>query len=424
MKRTVSDWLEYLESLHPSEIELGLERIRGVAERLNCLKPAPLVILVAGTNGKGTSSALLANLLRAQGMTVGVYSSPHIQRYNERVQINGEQISDAELLHSFEQVEAVRGDVGLTYFEFGTLAALSHFQHQALDACVLEIGLGGRLDAVNIVAADISLVTSIGLDHQAWLGDTVEQIAFEKCGVARSGKYLVCGQPSPPPTAKQQTETLGGQWCGRGQHFDIVEQDEGLLLSFMTDQGQAEWHLPAAKIPYHNVATAIQALALLGRLPNRAVVAEVVANTAVAGRLQQLEVPVSGGVLQLTLDVAHNQQAAAYIGQRLSGVNGAIIAMLEDKPVAELVAALPDMAHYRLAGLDCWRGLSAGQLQQRLQQDGFCRPVEKFDTVAAALDDLLQQPDLAGQHWLIGGSFYTVEAALNHLALNHGQPHG
>lgn len=419
MTQTVNQWLEYLESLHPSEIELGLDRIKSVGEQLNCLKPASLVILVAGTNGKGTTSALLANLLMAQGMTVGVYSSPHIQRYNERVQINGEQISDNDLIHSFELVEQQRGDTGLTYFEFGTLAALAYFQSQSqsrsqpLDACVLEIGLGGRLDAVNIVDADISLVTSIGLDHQDWLGDTVEQIAFEKCGVARSGKYLVCGQPNPPHTAQQQTESLGGQWCTRGQHFDIVEEHDELLLSFMTHEGQAEWNLPKANIPYHNVATAIQALSLLGRLPNRAVVADVVANTSVPGRLQQVAVPVAGGELKLTLDVAHNQQAAGYIAERLGSVDGAIIGMLEGKPVAELLNTLPDMPQYWLAGLDCWRGLSAAQLAE--QAGELPSLVTQFDQVADALEQLLQQDNLAGQHWLIAGSFYTVEAALNYL---------
>lgn len=415
MIKTVDQWLEYLESLHPSEIELGLERVKAVAERLRCLKPAPLVILVAGTNGKGTTSALLANLLMAQGMKVGVYSSPHIQCYNERVQINGELISDADLVRSFEQVEVARADAGLTYFEFGTLAALSYFQQSGLDACVLEIGLGGRLDAVNIVDADISLVTSVGLDHQAWLGDTVEQIAFEKCGVARSGKYLVCGQPNPPHTARKQTESLGAQWCGRGQQFDIVEHDNELLLSFLTHEGQAEWNLPKANIPFHNVATAIQALSLIGRLPNRAVVADVVKSTSVAGRLQTVIVPVAGGELTLTLDVAHNQQAAAYVAERLGSVDGAIIAMLEDKPVEALINALPPMSNYWLAGLKCWRGLPAAQLAERVAAANDCLATEEFATVGEAISQLLRKDSLAGQHWLIAGSFHTVEAALNYL---------
>ena len=168
---SVAEWLSHLEAIHPSEIELGLERVAAIGEQLDCLKPAPLVILVAGTNGKGTTCALMSRLLQVQGLRVGQYSSPHIQSYNERVCINDQQISDDDLCVSFQAVEQARGETSLTYFEFGTLAALWHFKQQNLDAVVLEIGLGGRLDAVNIVEPDISVVTSIGLDHQAWLGD-------------------------------------------------------------------------------------------------------------------------------------------------------------------------------------------------------------------------------------------------------------
>ncbi|MEK9712930.1 MAG: Mur ligase family protein, partial [Thalassolituus sp.] len=178
---SVNEWLQHLEAIHPTEIDMGLERVSAVAGVMGCLKPAPLVVLVGGTNGKGTTSALIAALLRAQGLKVGMYNSPHIHTYNERVSVDGSLISDAELCRSFLATEAARGDTTLTYFEFGTLAALWHFAQQPLDAVVLEIGLGGRLDAVNIVDADISVVTSIGLDHQAWLGNTVEQIAYEKC---------------------------------------------------------------------------------------------------------------------------------------------------------------------------------------------------------------------------------------------------
>lgn len=414
---TLDQWLTKLESFHPSEIELGLDRIRAVGEQLGCLKPAPLVILVAGTNGKGTTSALIAALLKQQRMKVGVYSSPHIQRYNERVQINGTLISDDDLVRSFEQVEQHLGDQSLTYFEYGTLAALWHFQQAELDVCVLEIGLGGRLDAVNIVDADLSIVTSIGLDHQAWLGNTLDDIAYEKCGIARSGRYLVCGQPNPPTKAQAQAQALGAHWCGRGQQFDIVENEEGLELSFISSAGQLEWQLPTPHIPYHNVATAIQALALLDRLPSHEAVKDTVAQLSVAGRCQTIEVSTS---LKLTLDVAHNPQAAKYLGQQIEQVDGIILAMLADKESLEVVQQLPQSERYYMCGLSDPRGLSEHALQDRLMPHLINKDIHYFSSVESALQQLCSQanPDTVAsqQHWLVVGSFYTVEAALNWLA--------
>lgn len=419
MPRSLEQWLAYLETLHPSDIELGLERVLMVARRLQSLRPAPLTVLVGGTNGKGTTTALMSALLQAQGLRVGMYNSPHIQRYNERVSVNGTVIADDDLCTSFAAVERAREGVGLTYFEFGTLAALWHFQQQALDVCLLEIGLGGRLDAVNVAEADLTVVTSIGLDHQAWLGDTVEQIAYEKCAIARPGQYLVCGQWSAPETASATVAAQHGLFIVRGEHFDIKETPVGWQVRYQ-DAVAAEHVVDIAEchIPYHNVATAIQALALLERLPDDTTIARVVQQLHVVGRLQTVTWRRSRGDIKLTLDVAHNAQAAAYLAQQLPQVDGIVVAMLADKPVCELVASLPLTKQLVLAGLAVPRGLSVQDFKRRLlEQRPDLRIHALFDTVDQALDWLAETAPTKGEtppQWLIAGSFYTVQQALDY----------
>ncbi|HAW24918.1 MAG TPA: bifunctional tetrahydrofolate synthase/dihydrofolate synthase, partial [Pseudomonas sp.] len=196
--RSLGGWLEYLEQLHPVAIDMGLERCREVAARLGLTRPACQVVTVTGTNGKGSTCAFIARMLAGQGKTVGVYSSPHLLRYNERVRVNDADATDEALCEAFEAVEQARGSVSLTYFEMGTLAAFWLFEREALDAVVLEVGLGGRLDAVNLVDADVAVVTNIGLDHAEWLGTTRESVAFEKAGIFRPAKPAVCGDFNPP----------------------------------------------------------------------------------------------------------------------------------------------------------------------------------------------------------------------------------
>lgn len=415
---SVQGWLDYMESLHSADIELGLERVREVARRLDCLRPAPRVILVGGTNGKGTTTALMSALLVRQGMRVGVYNSPHILKYNERVSLNGQNISDADLCESLALVEQARNGTPLTYFEYGTLAALAWFRNQQLDACVLEIGLGGRLDAVNIVDADLCVVTSIGLDHEAWLGNTLGQIAYEKCAIARAGRYLVCGQPYPPVEARQTVSALGGLWLGRGDDFEIQESPDGrLLLQFrpnMDDDVRMNWSLPAARIPAANVATAIQGLAAMGHLLPEQEVADTLKRLRVPGRLQQWR-HVSG--LTLTLDVGHNEQAAAYLGSRRLGIDGIVLGMLADKAVELVVQKLPAVRHWMLAGLQGPRALNAADLQRRVEA-GLAEAgrleradIRSADNVVEALDWLLVNAG-ADSHWLVAGSFFTVEQAM------------
>lgn len=404
---SLDQWLERLEQLHPTEIDMGLTRVTQVAQRLNCLKPAPLTIIVGGTNGKGTTSALLVALLRAQGLKVGAYNSPHIHRYNERISINGVEASDADICQVFGQIEVARQEISLTYFEFGTLAALCYFQQQQVDAVVLEVGLGGRLDAVNMVDADISIVTSVGLDHQSYLGDTLEQIAYEKCSIARTDKWLVCGQANAPVSAQETVSALGGKLCQRDQDFFIEaingNSEIGFNLRFQQAKIEQQWQLPAAHIPHHNIASAIQALALIDKLPSHAVVTRVLNDLRVSGRLQSFQ----KDELIVTLDVAHNDQAAAYIGNKLKQVDGIILGMLADKEPAKVVKVLPKTPQWVLLSLSCPRGLSAGQLAEKTQ-------LTETLSYAQSIEEAFKYLPKQG-HWLICGSFYTVDAALERI---------
>ena len=264
-ERSLGEWLAYLEQLHPSAIDMGLERSREVAQRLGLGKPAPLVVTVTGTNGKGSTCAFLASLIAAQGQRVGVYSSPHLLRYNERVLLDGREASDEELCQAFAAVEAARGEISLTYFEMGTLAAFWLFERAQLDAVVLEVGLGGRLDAVNLVDADLALITSIGLDHADWLGDTRESVAFEKAGIMRAGMPALCGDLDPPQPLLEQAVTLDTPLFLRGRDYDLSVQAQDWSWYGLDAQGQVLRleQLPLLDLPMENAALALQAYALL-----------------------------------------------------------------------------------------------------------------------------------------------------------------
>lgn len=400
---TLEEWLARIERLHPQEIELGLERVRKVADRLAVLRFACPVLTVAGTNGKGSTVTLMEGLARAAGFRTGLYTSPHILHFNERVRINGIAVDDAGLCRAFEAVEAARGDVALTYFEFTTLAALWLFRSAAPDLLILEVGLGGRLDAVNIVDPDVSVITSIGLDHQDWLGDDLEQIAREKAGILRPGRPLLFAGPDMPAAIAECAGAAGANLLRAGVEFG----SDGNAVYWQ--QGGQLQHCDADAVPLgrDNLAGAVQAVSLVGRLPEN--IAAVAGQVRLAGRCQKVQ---KHGV-DWYLDIGHNREALQRFLTILPtpvGRRRAVFAMLVDKPaeavINDFLLSVDDWYLASLAGL---RGRSAASLAALFPAS--CS-VRCFESVAQAVQSVRQ--DLGeGDQIIVFGSFHTVaEAAL------------
>lgn len=421
IERSLGEWLAYLEQLHPSAIDMGLDRSREVARRLGLGKPAPLVITVTGTNGKGSTCAFLASLLAEQGQRVGVYSSPHLLRYNERVVLQGREASDAELCQAFAAVEVARGEISLTYFEMGTLAAFWLFERAGLDAVVLEVGLGGRLDAVNLVDADLALITSIGLDHADWLGDTRESVAFEKAGIMRAGKPALCADLDPPQPLLNQALNLDTPLYLRGRDYDLSVDEQDWSWYGLDTQGRVLRleQLPLLDLPMENAALALQAYALLPLPWSAEVIRRALRATRVTGRLDRRQVDWHGKALTLLLDVGHNPHAADYLAQRLqsrpvSGKRRAVFGLLADKDLPGVVAPLlGQVDEWAVAPLATPRSRPAQALAEHLQ--GLGAVVTLHPDVHAALDAQCERA-AEGDEILLFGSFFCVAEALDWLA--------
>lgn len=414
-QRALADWLAYIERQHPKSIDMGLERVREVAGHLGLGKPARHVVTVGGTNGKGSTVAFIEAIARAAGWKVGAYTSPHLLAYNERVRIDGRDADDAALVEAFEAVEAARGEISLTYFEYGTLAALWLFERSELDLAILEVGLGGRLDATNLVDPDVAVITTVDLDHQDYLGDDRELIGFEKAGIARAWKPLVLGEDDPPASVLRHAYAIGASALRAGSDFFFERIDEA---HWRWREVGFEIVLPmpqlAAPTQLRNAATAMAALRALDQpIPEQAY-ADGVASARIAGRLQAFE---RDGV-QVVVDVGHNPQAARELAAWLrssphSGRTYAVFAALGDKDAAGVVAALAgDIDGWFLAGLadDNPRGLDVEAFAQRLQATAAAagaRHATVPEALAAALAEA--QP---GDRILVFGSFHTVAAAL------------
>lgn len=410
----LQQWLAHIERQHPSAIAMGLDRVREVAARLGLEKPAQQVITVAGTNGKGSTVAFIEAIGRAGGWKVGAYTSPHLLRYSERVRIDGEEAADAALVEAFEAVEAARGDTPLTYFEYGTLAALWLFQRAGLDLAVLEIGLGGRLDAVNVVDPDVAVITTVDIDHTDWLGADREAIGGEKAGIARAWKPLVLGEVDPPSSVLRHAYAIGANAIRLGSDFFHEPVD---ATHWCWREVGSELLLPqpqlAAPVQRANAATAIAALRALPHAPSGEAFATGVAAATLPGRLQRFE---REGV-EIVVDVAHNPQAvrevAAWLAARpATGATSAVFAALADKDAAAMVATLAGaVTRWHLAGLeDTARGQGIEAFAARLAGTPAGAGSRDPD-VAAALDRAISVAT-PGDRVLVFGSFHTAAAAI------------
>ena len=402
----LATWLSYLEHLHSKTIDLGLARVSEVAQRMAVMKPAPFVFTVAGTNGKGTTCRTLESVLMAAGYKVGVYSSPHLVRYTERVRVQGEELAELAHTTSFAEIEAARGEISLSYFEFGTLSALWLFQQARLDVVILEVGLGGRLDATNIVDADVAVVTSIALDHTDWLGPDRESIGREKAGIFRPGKPAVVGEPDMPLTIAEVASEKGARLLRRDVDWQYDASEQG--WSFRDRQGALS-DLPLPQVPLPNAATAIAALRASGLKVNEQAMRDGVQNAMLPGRFQ-----IISDAPRTILDVAHNPHAAAYLAGRLKTLSKtgrvlAVIGMLHDKDIAGTLANLQtEVDDWYCAPLEGPRGATAEQLLEHL------RTGKVYISVAqawhAAMADARPEDTV-----LVCGSFHTVAHVMEEI---------
>jgi dihydrofolate synthase/folylpolyglutamate synthase len=415
--RTLDGWLRHVEQQHPQAIALGLERVAAVRARMGLAFSCP-VIVVGGTNGKGSTCAMLEAILRASGRRTGLYTSPHLLRYNERVRLDGAEAADEALCEAFAAVEAARGREPLTYFEFGTLAAAWLFARASPDVLVLEVGLGGRLDAVNAFDADCAVLTRIGIDHVEYLGATREAIGREKAGIFRPGRPAVVADPRPPQSVLDAAATVGARLLLAGRDFGF--RPEGAQWLYWSAEGRRAALAHPALRGAEQLSNAAAAIAALEALRERLAVgmSEVrrgLAEVTLPGRFQVLP-----GRPQIVLDVAHNPQAAEALAENLASIGFAretiaVLGMLRDKDVAGVVRAVaPRITRWRLASLGGARGADAARLARALGEAGVGARADLHATVGEALAAARGEAG-QGDRIVVFGSFLTVAAAMAEL---------
>ncbi len=400
-------WLDYLNTIHSSAIDLGLERVGRVAKQAQLTKPAPFIITVAGTNGKGSTCALMEAILLDAGYKVGVYSSPHLIRYNERVRINGVDASDQLHVAAFDFVERQRGTTTLSLFEFGTLAALRIFQQEKVDVLLLEVGLGGRLDATNVVDHDVSVITSLAIDHVDWLGSDINVIGYEKAGIFRAGKPAICGQPQAPGSVAAHADDIGADLHQVGIQYDYRLVDEH---TWCWNSGPYQLdELPIPQLPLPNAATAIMALGSADLEISDINIVNGLKNARLAGRMQVVH-----HNPEILFDVAHNPHSAQYLAEKMAQrypnrTIHMVIAMLHDKDIKSTVAELkPIVTYWYVASLTGPRAAKASELCEHLTDNfiAFAKPVTAFKAALtnADKDDVI----------IVAGSFHTVGEVLEY----------
>jgi dihydrofolate synthase/folylpolyglutamate synthase len=415
-RRSLDDWLRLQETVHGQGIDLGLVRVRSVAERLGLLPFPARCIIVAGTNGKGSTVACLEALLRAHGRLAGAFTSPHLLRYHERIRVDGAEAGDAELVDAFEAIDAARGDTTLTFFEYNALAALLVFRRRKVDFAILEVGLGGRLDAVNIIDAEAAIVCSIGLDHADWLGTDIEQIGREKAGVFRPGAWAVIADPDMTPSVEAEALRIGARPLRARRDYDWQVGAEGgwrFASGALTLDGLSAPALPGSR-QYANAAAALATLQAMEVALQAAAVSHALRALQLPGRFQIVPGPV-----EWILDVAHNEPAAQVLAQNLrerpcTGRTLLVAGILGDKDVSAIAHVLDVVTdEWILCGIDAPRGLTAAQLAQRAP--AFASAHQAAD-VAAGMR-LAASLARAGDRIVVCGSFLTVTPALELLGL-------
>jgi len=414
------DWLGWQEELHFTAIELGLDRCTVVAENMGLLDPDFTVISVAGTNGKGSSVTMMEAILGNSGYKTGCYTSPHLIRYNERIKLDGVEVSDEMLCESFSRIDHARGDISLTYFEFGTLAALDIFHQANVDVALLEVGLGGRLDAVNCLDADVALVTSVDLDHMQWLGPDRETIGREKAGIFRGDKPAICSDPHPPETVLQYAEEIGATLYIPGRDFNYQLSEDNWSWQW----GSVIYeNLPRPdqynSCQIQNAAGVLMVLnTLTSKLPIKAgAIEKGLENFSLTGRFQML----TEGT-QIILDVAHNNQSAKMLVHNLkqfpnSGKTHIIIGMLKDKDRNSILGELIEIADYwHTVTISNPRGTDSETIKNELLDLGVTVPISESDTVANTFLKLQKE---TGMHdrIVVTGSFLSVGDAIKYLKI-------